>query len=274
MSTSGLHRQCAWRRSYLPDFGHRFSTMRAFVKKNYNTLTSKGGRAALKVDLNDSWTMTPTAMGQMSRPTGPGFRLTTRNRGSRYLAFLPRSHARFLGPVRADGRGQDHNFDIVYAGAYLARNTHESERLYRLLALLRPRLSARAPISWTTRGHLINPAQHIMGRDHYTKTSNELRVSSPKEYRFRFDGGGVPARQVHEILQDYLVDNGDPLGSVPPNDFRSPVGPAHLADGRRTRGPGFKPCLARRLSILPITYLHGRDSPLHLRQYPAWFLWI
>ena len=66
-------------------------------------------------------------------------------------------------------------------------------------------------------GKLINPAQEILGRDHYTKTSHELRVTTPKDYPLRFIGGLFLQRQVHEILQDYLVDNGnDPLGSVAP----------------------------------------------------------
>ena len=62
-------------------------------------------------------------------------------------------------------------------------------------------------------GKLINPAQFILGDDHYTKTSNELRVSSPKEYRYRFIGGLFFQRQAHDILQDYVVNNGDPLAT-------------------------------------------------------------
>ena len=36
-------------------------------KKNFNDHETYGGRAALKIDLNDNWTITPTFMYQNSR---------------------------------------------------------------------------------------------------------------------------------------------------------------------------------------------------------------
>ncbi len=44
--------------------------MRPFVKKNFNTNTTYGGRAALKIDLDDNWTVTPTIMHQHSKTNG------------------------------------------------------------------------------------------------------------------------------------------------------------------------------------------------------------
>ena len=35
-----------------------------YDSKNYNTIETRGGRAALKLDLGDNWTVTPTFMGQ------------------------------------------------------------------------------------------------------------------------------------------------------------------------------------------------------------------
>ncbi len=40
------------------------------VKNNYNDVETKGGRAALKYDLNDQWTITPTVMGQVQQTNG------------------------------------------------------------------------------------------------------------------------------------------------------------------------------------------------------------
>ena len=34
----------------------------AFVKDNYNEVDTTGARAALRIELNDSWTITPTFM--------------------------------------------------------------------------------------------------------------------------------------------------------------------------------------------------------------------
>jgi iron complex outermembrane receptor protein len=121
--------------------------------------------------------------------------------------------------------GKISDFDIVYSGAYLARNQHESED-YTDYSLFYDASQWPGLFYLDNAGHLINPAQHIIGRDHYTKISNELRVTSPKENRFRMTAGVFLQRQVHDILQDYLIDNGnDALGSVPPNNLSVPGWP-------------------------------------------------
>src|ERR1700686_4241416 len=42
----------------------------AYVNSKYNTVETRGGRAALKVDLGDNWTVTPTVMGQTLSSSG------------------------------------------------------------------------------------------------------------------------------------------------------------------------------------------------------------
>ena len=36
----------------------------AFVKNDFNPVDTYGGRAALKIDLNDNWSITPTVVAQ------------------------------------------------------------------------------------------------------------------------------------------------------------------------------------------------------------------
>src|SRR3954447_22178497 len=45
-------------------------TNAAFVRNNINTVTNYGGRAALKIDLDDNWTVTPTIMHQYYKQDG------------------------------------------------------------------------------------------------------------------------------------------------------------------------------------------------------------
>src|SRR5581483_1045210 len=45
-------------------------TANAIVKKHANTIETKGGRAALKFDLNDNWTILPQFMGQVTDTEG------------------------------------------------------------------------------------------------------------------------------------------------------------------------------------------------------------
>jgi iron complex outermembrane receptor protein len=184
-----------------------------FVKKDANYVDTRGGRMALKLDINDSWTITPTAMGQVTT-TGPGPFSYNPAAGDldTWQWFNDSTRDSWMqSALTVEGKISD--FDIVYSGAYLARNTHEFED-YTDYSLFYDQASATGKYFLDNAGKLINPAQYIIGRDHYTKVSNELRVSSPKQDRFRMTAGVFLQRQLHDILQDYVVDNGgDPLAA-------------------------------------------------------------
>jgi iron complex outermembrane receptor protein len=210
-----------------PTSGITFSDA-PFVKKDANDVDTRGGRAALKLDLNDNWTITPTVMGQ------------TTTTGSGPFAYNPAAGDlntwQFFSDATRDSwvqsaltvEGKISNFDIVYSGGYMARNTHEGED-YTDYSLFYDRAHGYGAYFVNNAGALINPAQDILGHDHYTKTSNEFRISSPKEDRFRITAGGFLQRQVHEILQDYQVINGgQTLGSIPPNNVSIPGWPGTL----------------------------------------------
>jgi iron complex outermembrane receptor protein len=114
----------------------------------------------------------------------------------------------------------------VYSGAYLTRNIHQSSD-YTDYSLYYD--TAYGKYFVDNAGNLVNPAQHIIGRDHFTKTSHEFRLSTPKDFPVRGTVGFFLQRQVHEILQDYLVQNaGDELGSIAPNDVSVPGWPGTL----------------------------------------------
>jgi len=210
-----------------PTSGITFSDA-PFVKKDANYVDIRGGRAALKLDLNDNWTMTPTVMGQVTS-TGPGpFAFNPAAGDLNTFQFFSDATRDSFTQSALTIEGKISDFDIVYSGAYLARNQHESED-YTDYSLFYDRAFGSGASFLDNAGHVINPAQHIIGHDHYTKISNELRVTSPKEYRFRMTAGVFLQRQVHDIFQDYLVTNGgDPLGSVPPNNLSIPGFPGTL----------------------------------------------
>jgi outer membrane receptor protein involved in Fe transport len=215
-------------KSYLfPSSGITFSDA-PFVKKDANDVDIRGGRAALKIDLNDNWTITPTVNGQItSTGTGPFAYNPAAGDLNTFQFFSDRTRDSFMqSALTIEGKISD--FDLVYSGGYLTRNQHESED-YTDYSLFYDRAYGSGAAFKDNAGKLINPAQVIIGRDHYTKTNNELRITSPKQYRFRFTAGAFLQRQVHEILQDYTVNNGgDPLGSVAPNDISVPGWPGTI----------------------------------------------
>jgi len=195
-----------------PTSGIAFSDA-PFVKKDANDVDTRGGRMALKLDINDSWTITPTVIGQVTT-TGQGpFSYNPAAGDLDTWQWFNDSTRDSWMQTALTIEGKISNFDIVYSGGYLARNTHEFED-YTDYSLFYDQNSGAGAYFTDNAGKLINPAQYIKGNDHYTKISNELRVTSPKEDRFRFTAGVFLQRQVHDILQDYVIDNGgDPLAT-------------------------------------------------------------
>src|SRR5207302_1501685 len=94
------------------------------AKKRFNPTETYGARAALRVNLSDRWTLTPTLIGQSTRQDGtafgdPGIQgvLTTQR-------FYPDSISDQWWQAALTVEGHMSNFDITYAGGYLRRNDH------------------------------------------------------------------------------------------------------------------------------------------------------
>jgi iron complex outermembrane receptor protein len=195
-----------------------------FVKKNFNNQDVYGGRAALKIDLDDNWTVEPTFMYQKLKANGVFF-------------YDPKlgdlKIDRFRDDVRKDRfwqaaltvQGKIANFDVTYAGAYMDRPTYtvsdyadyadaydqlyseygSGQHIYGGLGYFYYQDAA---------GNYINPQQYIVATDHFKKLSQELRFASPAENRFRVIGGLFYERQSNFIHQDYKIDNLGPGLSV------------------------------------------------------------
>ncbi|WP_294120345.1 TonB-dependent receptor [Sphingomonas sp.] len=185
-------------------------------KKNFNDLTTWGGRAALKVDLDDNWTATPTLMFQKMRANGVFF----------YDPDLGEDKIdRFRDDFRSDKfwqaaltiQGKIANFDVTYAGAYMDRRTYTlsdyadyADAYEQLYADYYGGLYGRGLQYFyyldNAGNRSINPQQFIIGTDHFRKLSQELRIASPADKPFRVIAGAFYQRQSNLIHQDYKVD--------------------------------------------------------------------
>lgn len=192
----------------------------AFVKKNYNDTELWGGRAALKVDLDDNWTVTPAVIYQDTRSHGSyGF--------DPHLGDLKVQH--FFPEYRRDRfiqaaltiEGKLGNWDLTYAGAYLDRKDFSSSDYTDYAEAYDNLYSSVGGIAGYTyfgfknaAGVSIDPRQKVIGSDHFKKMSQEFRVASPQGERFRVVAGLFYQRQSNDIHQDYQVANLDPAMSV------------------------------------------------------------
>ena len=179
------------------------------AKQRFNPTETYGGRAALKVNLGDNWTVSPTFMGQSTRADGTSFVDPAIPGSLSVERFYPDSISDQWWQAALTVEGHVSNFDITYAGGYLNRNDH-TQSDYSDYSLLYDQHTTYTSYMLNNIGNVggkpINPSQHINGTDQYRKMSHELRVATPRENRLRFVGGLFYERQEHYILQDYLID--------------------------------------------------------------------
>jgi outer membrane receptor protein involved in Fe transport len=192
------------------------------AKDNYNWANTTGARAALKIDLNDSWSVTPQIMGQRQEANGSmGYDPSVGDLAVTH--FYPEHSKDHWTQAALTVQGKVGNFDLVYAYSHLGRDV-DSQADYSdygfwydtlagygayMCSDFDPNAFACAP------GTYINPSQHIDAKDGYTKTSHELRITSPKEDRLRLVAGLFWQRQGHSIFQRYLVDGLSAVQEVP-----------------------------------------------------------
>lgn len=176
-----------------------------FVEDDYNTVDTKGLRAALRVDLSDTWTVTPTVMAQQTE--GGGIFAYDPDVGDLELQhYYPEKSLDTWTQAALTVQGKIGNFDVVYAFANLNRDV-EVESDYSDYAFWYDTLYSYGNYIYDDDGDLINPAQYIQGRDIYRKRSHELRISSPADDRLRFTAGLFWQRQTHDIQQRYRIDD-------------------------------------------------------------------
>ena len=175
------------------------------AKKNYNNGDTYGGRALLKIDLNDNWSVMPGVMGQVANYDG--LNAYDPSIGDLKLThFFKESSKDSWVQASLTVQGKIGDWDMVYAGAYLDRNV-DTRSDYSDYAYWYDVCCGYGSYFKNDAGDLINPAQYIRGQDGFKMWSNELRFSSPRENRLRFTGGLFAQTSEHQIEQRYQVDD-------------------------------------------------------------------
>jgi len=199
------------------------------AKNHYNDVETWGGRAALKVDLNDQWSITPVLISQITESNGIFAEELVESADTALSAqvgpyqvshFLPEPSMDDFVDAALTVEGRISNIDVTYAASYMKRhNTSASD--YTDYSLAYDALYGSGVIWHDTSGKPINPSQYIIGGYNYQSYSNELRFSTPAKDPLRFVGGLYQQRQQNFIFQRYEVNgsNGDGLdagnGTVP-----------------------------------------------------------
>ena len=183
----------------------------ALAKDDYNTLDTLGARAALRIELNNNWTLTPTAQMQEQKSRGSW--------GDDLSDFAPGTYAvkHFREEYVKDKwhqlgltvEGQIGSFDVTYSGNYLNRDVDASfdysdysywyDNLYTS--------GYFAGLFLNNAGGRPNPSQSFINNDAYSKQSHELRLSTDQSKRLRGMLGLFYQKQEHDFEQ--------PFGNIP-----------------------------------------------------------
>ena len=194
-------------------------TNAAFVEEDYNDVETYGARIALGIDLNDSWTIRPTVMGQVTEADGTFAqeRSSAVNDELQTVQYNPEFSKDEWIQAALTIEGQLGNWDLTIAGGHLWRHD-EVVQDYSDYSYFYDALFGSGAYFYDGDGDLVSPNQYINGEDRYRRMFGEIRIASPEANRWRLIAGLFGQRQSHNITQHYIVDDISDAIQVPGTD--------------------------------------------------------
>jgi outer membrane receptor protein involved in Fe transport len=180
-----------------------------FAEDNYNTIDTLGGRAALRVDLNDDWTVTPTLQYQKQEGNGAwGDDLSDFVRGDNAVTHFSKEYTNdewYQMGLTIEGKLG--SFDLVYSGNYLSRDVDGSFDYsdYSYFYDAYYTTGYFSGLHFDNNGDAIPPNARYTNNDGYSKQSHELRLSSSQDRRLRGLLGFFWQEQKHDFQQNFEV---------------------------------------------------------------------
>ncbi len=174
------------------------------AQDDFNVSQTTGARAALKIDLNDSWTITPSIITQHQDING-SFGVDPNVGELATTQFYPQTSEDRWTQSALTVQGRIGNFDVTYSFSHLDRDL-DTESDYSDYAYWYDTLFGYGTYFYDDNGDLINPSQYIQAANGYRKQAHELRVASPADQRFRFVAGVFWQDQDNDIQERYRVD--------------------------------------------------------------------
>ena len=174
------------------------------VEKDFNPSESYGGRVALKVDLDDNWTVTPQFIFQKLDTRG-AFLYDPTKGDLNVTDFRPSYNDDKWWHAALTIEGKIGSWDLVYSGGYMKRKV-ANEIDYSYYTVAYDSYGYYATFFPDGNGGFIDPTQRQVLDYDYKKHTQELRISSPSDSALRLTMGGFFQRQTNNIDAQYIID--------------------------------------------------------------------
>ncbi len=202
-----------------------------YLGKNQNDVDTYGGRAALKIDLDSDWSITPELIYQ--KQISHGSWLYDPAAGDlKVHDFLNSVNRDEMAQAALTIQGKVGNWDLTYVSSYLDRHKHQAlDYSYYSVAYdhysVAGGYAAKGVYYFYTKfpdgkGGYLDPDQFEYPNIHFKKTTNELRLSSPASEPARITVGAFMQRQTNKIATDFSVAGVSAAGVALPNPAIQP----------------------------------------------------
>jgi iron complex outermembrane recepter protein len=202
-----------YQRAYDPPFPAQPITFNNnnLAHDNNNGVTTYGGRAALKFDFADTWSITPQYLYQFANTKGP-FVFDPKVGDLKVTDFRPESNKDSWYQTALTIQGKIGNIDALYTGGYFRRQVNNRVD-YTGYTIGYDQCTSCGYTAFYNGGYWTggplgnqDPTQYTDNYDTYTKLTNEIRFSSPSDQRFRWILGGFAQHQTDDIRVEFRVD--------------------------------------------------------------------
>jgi outer membrane receptor protein involved in Fe transport len=189
------------------------------VKNDYNDTETWGGRAALKIDLDDNWTVTPQVIYQHQFSHG-GFLFDPKQGDLKVTDYLPSTYKDTWWQAALTIQGKLSDWDVTYSGGYFERKV-DNKPDYSYYSVAYDTYGYYATFFQRPDGTFLDPTQNAILGDKYTKQTHELRINSPTDKPLRLTAGMFLQIQTDKIAADYQTQG---VSGALPSVWLTPFG--------------------------------------------------
>lgn len=186
----------------------------ALIQDDFNTSDIYGLRAQLGIELDDSWTVTPSVTFQETKWNG-NFRSDDDKVGElKVSSFYPEFGQDKFIQAGATITGQISDLEVTYAGYYMSR-TRTDQNDYSDYGYFYDLVAGSGTGVVNNAGQMIDPSQVVRNRSKLEKVSQELRIASPSDKPVRGIAGLFYQYQFQNETNEYVTPGFADRLSVP-----------------------------------------------------------